>query len=666
MERRVISEAIQEAIGQRTVTQLLFCTHDLDPEFFEQEVLPVFIGNDLKHNRRTRAVQLDYAIRQGEIGIDVYYENRALAAHEGAARLGWSRHKMTGTHGGVFHPKLVLALCEDTGGQERLLVCVLSANLTRGGWWHNVECGDIEVIEDANRHSFVGALRHLVDLLNTRRTYQGQSPASATAAIRKFLERQQGYIHKSTGGRLRPQLLAGHEDVVAQLRELFGTRLQGTNLEIVSPFFDGDGTGVDTTLDSFIATFAPRAVRVALPTRSGQTTISEEVFDAVSAVPGVKWASLPRQVTAAARGDSSSSRGVHAKVYRFWRGGTDPLEVIVSGSHNLTAAALKGNHNWEVSVIRETGNLRPTHFLDDDYEPPLAFECLDDDLETTVEPPRVPLSLAFDWATGKATAKWTSGQPSRVTVHRTGAMICAIDVPKPQETHRLPPRSATALRETLLRSCLVSVRLPDGREGPLLIEELNHELKPDLFEGFELTPAEIFALWSIPELHERLAALAEGKARPGHDEDDFEWAGSVSAPAPSMFERFAGVFHAFSSLRSRIDAAMADNKHLQAGRAMYAEQFDSPLYALKLVADRADEDLALAYVTYVSASLLDQYVHRTYPSLTRSLRTQRAVLVKQLQLKSHLRELIIERSDDPDMGRFLDWFDHHFSSEVGS
>ena len=75
------------------------------------------------------------------------------------------------------------------------------------------------------------------------------------------------------------------------------------------------------------------------------------VYDEVAAMRGVEWASLPRGVTMTARGDGAVSRGVHAKVYRFWRAGADPIEVHVIGSHNLTTPAISGRHNWETSVI---------------------------------------------------------------------------------------------------------------------------------------------------------------------------------------------------------------------------------------------------------------------------------------------------------------------------
>ena len=111
MDKAVLGEALQTAIGEAEVQALVFTTHDLDPQFFEAEILPVFLGNDLKHTQRTRQVQLEHEIRGRDVAIDVYYEGRALAAHEGAARLGWSRLQMSGRHGGVFHPKVVMALC---------------------------------------------------------------------------------------------------------------------------------------------------------------------------------------------------------------------------------------------------------------------------------------------------------------------------------------------------------------------------------------------------------------------------------------------------------------------------------------------------------------------------------------------------------------------------
>ena len=53
IEKAVLGDALQTAIGEADVQAVVFTTHDLDPQFFEAEILPVFLGNDLKHTQRT-------------------------------------------------------------------------------------------------------------------------------------------------------------------------------------------------------------------------------------------------------------------------------------------------------------------------------------------------------------------------------------------------------------------------------------------------------------------------------------------------------------------------------------------------------------------------------------------------------------------------------------
>ena len=660
MERRVLAEAIQRELGDHQVRQLVFCTHDLDPEFFEQEILPVFIGNDLKHNRRTREIQLEYTIRELEIGIDVFYEGRALVAHEGTARLDWGRHRVEVPRG-VFHPKVILALCEDpSDATESLLVCVASANLTRTSWWTNVECADVRRLADGERHSYFDGLNKLVDRLRGRA--RSQVPTPALDAIRRFLRRQQGFVQRTTGGTLRPQLLPGHDHLISELDRLFGSRLWGAHLEIITPFLDAGSEDVIGTIESFQHAFAPKSMLVSLPNRAHRTTISKEVYDEVAAMRGVEWASLPRGVTMTARGDGAVPRGVHAKVYRFWRAGADPIEVHVIGSHNLTTPAISGRHNWETSVIIESPNRAPTAYLEANPDEPTSFDCLDDDLETT-DPVRIPLSIAYDWASHTAHAAWESKNVEPVALYRAGALVCRVDIPA-GGPYELDATTAKALEQVLLRTCLLTVRRGDGTEGPILVEEQNHDRKPDLLDGLDLTAAEIFALWAIPDLRDRMREIAKTRAEVGKDEDDIELVSLTPDVQPSMFNRFAGVFHAFTSLRRRIDDAAAEGAVRRAGRLMYARHFDSPFNALRLVRDRSEDDLALAYVTYASARLMDRHVHKHYPEVAASFHLERQQLRQELRFEKELRIRLIETSEDTDMASFLDWFDKQFATEV--
>ena len=53
------------------------------------------------------------------------------------------------------------------------------------------------------------------------------------------------------------------------------------------------------------------------------------MYDRVEADERVSWGRIPSIHTRLAEGVDAGDRSVHAKVYRFWRGGPDPLEVVV-------------------------------------------------------------------------------------------------------------------------------------------------------------------------------------------------------------------------------------------------------------------------------------------------------------------------------------------------
>src|SRR5690242_13172942 len=63
---------------------------------------------------------------------------------------------------GYFHPKNILALVEDADEKQTLIVAALSANLTRAGWWENVEVAHIEQIRQGEACSFLDDVRALI------------------------------------------------------------------------------------------------------------------------------------------------------------------------------------------------------------------------------------------------------------------------------------------------------------------------------------------------------------------------------------------------------------------------------------------------------------------------------------------------------------------------
>ncbi|NBU11378.1 MAG: hypothetical protein EBS84_20605, partial [Proteobacteria bacterium] len=149
----VLSGVLEDRIDGRRVVAAVFLTFEFDPGFFEQEILPVILDVPVSHARGLRLVQLEDALRSCGGRIAVYYDaDRLVAGDAGSSHLDIERVPVRHKQGYVFHPKNVLLLLEKenaSGESSRsLLVGALSANLTRAGWWENIEAAHFEEVEE--------------------------------------------------------------------------------------------------------------------------------------------------------------------------------------------------------------------------------------------------------------------------------------------------------------------------------------------------------------------------------------------------------------------------------------------------------------------------------------------------------------------------------------
>ncbi len=173
----VLSEHVQERMKGRHLVSAIFLTYRFDPVFFEQEVLPVLLDVPLSHAAALRLVQLEDTLRHLRGQIAVYYDANGLISSEaGSAKLDVRRIPVR-HRTGIFHPKNVLLLVEskdpdDQGHHPRtLLIASMSANLTRAGWWENVEVCHVEEIGEGDKTflrdeflSFLEKLKRKVDV----------------------------------------------------------------------------------------------------------------------------------------------------------------------------------------------------------------------------------------------------------------------------------------------------------------------------------------------------------------------------------------------------------------------------------------------------------------------------------------------------------------------
>ena len=346
----VLSQQFGEALGGRRVRSAVFTTFNFDPGFFELQVLPLLFSQSFSQSDKVRLLQLEDALRNVD-HLAVYYDRCALSQDAEPARLDYRRIDVRRATG-VFHPKLALLLVDeprepgDDAGEpyQSLIVACLSANLSRAGWWENVECAHIEEIRDRDRSpNRVPYRRDLLAVLRRIRACAADGDDHrALDSVHAFLRHRAPagqYKNASSGGSWYTRLFGG-EGTLNLAAWLAGLHLghRDWNLEVISPYFDARGA---SPLKQLTEAIKPRKTRMYLPRDAdGSALVTAGAYEAISALDGVRWAELPAETTqrsGGASGDRLAPRRVHAKVYRLWhREGGD---VVLVGSVNCTSPA---------------------------------------------------------------------------------------------------------------------------------------------------------------------------------------------------------------------------------------------------------------------------------------------------------------------------------------
>lgn len=642
MPRQIaLAEAVTRAIGDRKVKAAVFTTFEFDPGFFELHVLPCLFPEVGWSNRpNVKRVQVGKAL----IGIDhvaVFYDRRGLKPYGGSARLDYDRIALT-RPAGVFHAKNILLLVEnqpDDGekgcsADQSLVVVTTSANLTQSGWHENlevahvleIEAGDSSVVRDDllgkdGRRGFFAVFEQLSP---------ARAPHPAVQSIRHFLrKRTQSTRRLKHGGRLVPRMYVSGRfaDFVREaariepgeyrlefadfVREAACIEPGEYCLEIVSPFFEN--TADAPTLRALIRTLDPVETRIYLPLAdNGTVRCSDEFFKAMQVLgheKNVHWARLPDDMTRWSRkGDKVKHRNVHAKVYRLFKRGRssgDWRDVQVVGSVNLTAAAQEGGtkRNFETAILVDLNcEHRPDWWMHRVAKLPAVGAPMSDDEEGVLE--WHELTLQFDWDKDVLRYFWKAEpeRPQQASVLAGSSPLFEFDKIEFDAWHRLNDSARDSIREHLKSSSLVKLQVEGEQPQPLLVQEVNMDQKPDLAE--QLTAAEILEYWSLltpDQRNEFLEIKLAVQLEPALGQQRVK----LAEPSESFFDRFAGIFHAFSCLEEHVLEALERSATKDARYRLLGTSYDSlPTLARQVRASvgAADCDLVVAYVTLLRAT----------------------------------------------------------------
>lgn len=662
----VLSEHLQERLEGRRLVSAVFLTFTLDPGFFEQEVLPVLLDVPVSHAAPVRLVQLEDALRSLPGHVAVYYDADGLRTEVGRARLDVQRLPVRWQPGFFFHPKNAFLLVEDAEPgeeglrQRTLLVATLSANLTRSGWWENVEVCHVEELQEAGRTALKDDLGQLLKRVR-RQAPVDASEQRAVADVLDFLGKTQQRTHRSTEGVLHTHAYVGtdRESIPDFLERVAGGGLQGMHLEVISPFLDDADSS--EPLRALVERFEPREVRVFLPrSRAGEGACREAFYDSVAALPRVSWGRLPRDLLALGKGSDARERFVHAKIYRFFSL-SPKREILFLGSPNLTTRAHSGGGNLETAVLVELKPARrPEFWLEVEETKPGAFRAQDEGEGMDCQG-QTDLVLRYHWDTGKGGARWMGKRPSPVLqLEAAGVELGSCGPLEPDNWIGLDQETTRRLASALETTSIVHVHAGDAPPAPVLVLEEGMSHKPSLL--LSLSAADILRYWSLLTPAQRAAfveARAPELALTGEGADLV----ARVLPVPeeeSLFDRFAGYFHAFGCLERGVREALAQNREREANYRLFGTKHDSLGTLLdRVLAAEGELDPVDRYVLLLCALQLVQELSRDHGDYMKAHRAELAGIEARLGRLEEIREQIA-REDPAELPAFLDWFQRSF------
>ncbi len=660
--RGVLSEVLERHLEGRRLRAGVFLTYRFEPDFFEQEVVPVVLGAPVSaQNSVLRLVQLEDALRTvGDMAV--YYDAQGLVTGEGAsAKLDIRRIRVSWPTG-IFHPKNAFLLLEDEepdteGRQARtLLVATMSANLTRAGWWENLEVCHLEEIREDTRSSLRDEVLKL--LSDVKRMAPTGEDHAALDGIREFLKAVTARDHQSSDGVLHPQFYRGGSPVAEWLRDVGGGRLRGLNLEILSPYFDGGKEA--KPLAGLVNALEPKAIRVLLSRDDEGTALcGEGIYDAVRKMESASWGRLPEELLRRGKSEAAARRRVHAKVYRFFDS-RRRYEALLVGSVNLTSAAHSGRGNLETAILVESECREPPEWwLSVESSRPQRFEEESEE-EGASQGPGQALQVRFSWRRRAAEALWGGKEPSpNLLVVSNGVPLFEARALAPGAWKHLGKESSEALARVLKSTAFLTVRVEGEPDAVILVQEEEMAQKPSLI--LTLSAADILRLWALlkPEqrsllLEERFEELAEAAPASGIPGTDGK------PPSGSIFDTFAGIFHAFGCLERGVLESLAEGKSRDATYRLFGRKYDS-LHRLldRVLVEESETDPVERYVILLCARQTLARIATEEADFVRENRHEFRALQERLSAIGEARSSIPFPGPEP-RDAFFEWYEQWF------
>jgi hypothetical protein len=670
METRTISEGFREQIGAgKKVVAALFTTYNFEPDFFEQEVIPLMLDEELAYSSdaRIKRIQVREALGQAGLSIEVFYDLDIFRQQQPVSPAMEYLHYGTRGEKYAFHAKLILLLLEDHNSEQVLYVGAGSANLTGAGWWENIECQHWETVasEKVSRR-FRRQLRNELDWLAGKRSGTALTENSALDLIRQYLANCRASntaetvsYYGLTSLSLRQVRRPAFISFLIEAQKEQCSHYNRWFLEIISPYFAE--TADFAAHEHFFDDLKVETIRIFLPFNDqGEALCRQDYFERLSNDSRIEWATWAPEIAKLLGIANGHRRKTHAKIYHFHNGKQSWAFV---GSVNFTQRAISDNQEAGFFVKLPPGItlLKALKSVPEKWCAETELASGDEDVSPDQTLPM--LSIFYDW------------KARRLAIGIQGDAKAFIDVLNPERQLVLNGVEVTSqaaavecdmevIEKMLSGSGFLRVagRWADGRtfaEHVVLVQQTNWTHKP--LDLPTLTPAEIMQIYAglnairrnqVIEYLKGRELKAKGLGGETVGASDFEEQGS------QFFAEYAELFHAFRNLRRRLADNWSAERFSQVDYYLSGRGFDSlPTLLGSLYEQDRNLDAVTIYLTLLCLiQIYQQPGYDTRPQVSQWLAHCQE---KASSLESSGQLTLIDANSDRST-RFFRWYRDQF------
>lgn len=662
MDKYIFTEALKTKIVDRKVTHALFTTYSFETDFFELEVIPGLLNYSFSPSEIIRRPQIELAMRESKLKADVYYDQIVFNANTSPSlNCGYIPVNIAPF---AFHPKLIiLQLLDETkeNNKKSLLVIAGSNNLTKAGWWDNIECShgiklSNEYCPSNVKQSVSEALSYFVELGSSTHTV-ARNLQSTLDEISTTTSDQNThfFFHAKESGTSFPSFIEQHLDKKADA------------LELISPYFtndDSDELLEKTLLERVnkIDLFLP----IELVDQEQIVQVSEAFYNTIKNNESIHWSEWNPNVAKELEVSKENYRKLHAKTYHFQYVKGDSWLFI--GSVNCSKQAFY--NNVEAGFLVKVPTIKSL-LKDQTNKPEFAFMESDDPSSEEQEASHhLPaLQLIYDWHSKEM--HYSSSKKGILELLDSDKEIIEKLIFFEENSDKSKQISNEIWESILQKSALILARFTDGSgdssEGWTIIEQRNIYIRPSKL--VPLSIQQILKLYASLSFEQRMNMIEEqvnktirlGKL----DSDEFIALEEIPEGYSNFFSEFTEINSAFWQLQKRLQAALDHQQYEDILYYIEGNQTDTLNGMIKAIEEKSKGDQDLTGITQYLILLSIRQIISKFKNSKKISQDRVQYLLKKIRL--HLIQLRENKDsikiESVDRTKFFNWFEEEFKKE---